>query len=122
MRTAEKQRVEKLLDSALIKLSVAASDIFGVSGPAMTAALTAGQRNPRVPAQPTHGPTRAKDKLRRLEEAFSGRFTQHHAFLRQTMLDRIGAIDAIDADLTHVQTRIEEHLTPFGPGAGTGPA
>src|SRR4029453_14585450 len=37
-RTAEKQRVEKLLEDAQIKLSVVASDIFGVSGRAMLAA------------------------------------------------------------------------------------
>jgi transposase len=32
VRSAEKQRVEKLLEDAQIKLSVVASDIFGVSG------------------------------------------------------------------------------------------
>jgi len=38
-RTAEKNRVEKLLEDAQIKLSVVASDIFGVSGREMMAAL-----------------------------------------------------------------------------------
>ena len=47
VRTAEKQRVEKLLEDAHIKLSVVASDIFGVSGRAMLAALIAGERDPR---------------------------------------------------------------------------
>ena len=47
VRTAEKQRVEKLLEDAQIKLSVVASDIFGVSGRAMLAALIAGERDPR---------------------------------------------------------------------------
>lgn len=42
-RTAEKQRVEKLLEDACLKLSVVASDIFGVSGRAMMAALVAGE-------------------------------------------------------------------------------
>ena len=46
-RTAEKNRVEKLLEDACIKLSVVASDIFGVSGRAMMAALIAGERDPR---------------------------------------------------------------------------
>jgi len=46
-RTAEKQRVEKLLEDAQIKLSVVASDIFGVSGREMMAALIAGQRDPK---------------------------------------------------------------------------
>jgi transposase len=50
-RTAEKQRVEKLLEDAQIKLSVVASDIFGVSGRAMLAALLAGERDPKRLAQ-----------------------------------------------------------------------
>lgn len=45
-RTAEKQRVEKLLEDAGVKLSVVASDIFGVSGRAMMDALIAGERDP----------------------------------------------------------------------------
>jgi transposase len=47
VRTAEKNRVEKLLEDAQIKLSVVASDIFGVSGREMLAALIAGDRNPK---------------------------------------------------------------------------
>jgi transposase len=47
-RTAEKQRVEKLLEDVLIKLSVVVSDLFGVSGRAMMAALIAGERDPAV--------------------------------------------------------------------------
>jgi len=50
-RTAEKQRVEKLLEDALIKLSVVVSDLFGVSGRAMMAALVAGERDPAVLAE-----------------------------------------------------------------------
>ena len=58
-RTGEKSRVEKLLEDARIKLSVVASDIFGVSGPAMLDQLIGGQRNPKVLAQlpgPGRGP------------------------------------------------------------------
>jgi len=50
-RTAEKQRVEKLLEDAQIKLSVVASDIFGASGRDMLAALIAGTRDPKALAQ-----------------------------------------------------------------------
>jgi transposase len=42
-RTAEKQRVDKLLEDALIKLSVMVSDPFGVSGRAIMAALIGGE-------------------------------------------------------------------------------
>jgi transposase len=41
-RTREKQRMEKLLEDAGVKLSVVATDIFGVSGRAMIDALIAG--------------------------------------------------------------------------------
>jgi transposase len=68
VRTAEKQRVEKLLEDAQIKLSVVASDIFGVSGRAMLAALIAGERDPKVLAQLARRRLRAKLSLP--EEAF----------------------------------------------------
>src|SRR5207302_3008411 len=74
-RTAEKQRAEKLLEDACIKLPVVATDIFGVSGRAMMAALIAGQRDPRVLAQLARGRMRAK--ITALEDAFTGPFTDH---------------------------------------------
>jgi transposase len=107
-RTSEKQRVEKLLEDALIMLSVVASDIFGVSGRAMMAALIAGERDPKALAQLARGSMRSKTE--RLQEAFTGRFNDHHAFLLATMLDRV---DAITADINKVQHRIDEHIAPF---------
>ena len=81
-RTAEKQRAEKLLEDACIKLSAVVSDIFGVSGRDMLAALVAGERNPKVLAQLARRSMRAKITV--LEEAFTGHFTDHHAFLLGT--------------------------------------
>jgi transposase len=107
-RTAEKNRVEKLLEDAQIKLSVVASDIFGVSGRAMLAALLAGERDPAVLAQLAR--TRMRAKIGQLEEAFTGHFTDHHAFLLQIMLARI---DEISADIAAVETKIEELVAPF---------
>jgi transposase len=59
-RTAEKQRVEKLLEDACIKLSVVVAGIFGVSGRDMLAALAAGERDPKVLAQLARRSMRAK--------------------------------------------------------------
>jgi transposase len=112
VRTAEKQRVEKLLEDAQIKLSVVASDIFGVSGREMMAALIAGQRNPRVLAQFARGRMRAK--LSQLEEAFTGRFTDHHGFLLAKMLTRI---DQVDSDLADLDVRIGAEIAPFADAA-----
>jgi len=108
-RTAEKQRAEKLLEDAQIKLSVVASDIFGVSGRDMLAALIAGERDPKRLAQLAR--TRMRAKTAALEEAFTGRFTGHHAFLLAKMVARV---DAIDADIAELDERIEEMIAPFG--------
>ena len=107
-RAAEKNRVEKLLEDAQIKLSSVVSDIFGVSGREMMAALLAGDRDPQPLAQLARARMRAKIPL--LEEAFVGHFTDHHAFLLSTMLARI---DRAGADIAAVEARIEELVSPF---------
>jgi transposase len=112
VRTAEKNRVEKLLEDACIKLSVVASDIFGVSGRAMMAALIAGERDPKVLAQLAR--SRMRTKISRLEDAFNGHFDAHHAFLLTRMLHRI---DGIDADIAAVDAQIEAYLAPFASAA-----
>jgi transposase len=112
VRTAEKNRVEKLLEDACIKLSVVASDIFGVSGRAMMAALIAGERDPKVLADMAR--SRMRTKIDRLEEAFNGHFGQHHRFLLARMLARI---DSIDADIAAVDEQIEAQLVPFAAAA-----
>src|SRR3954462_15778986 len=108
VRTAEKQRVEKLLEDAQMKLSVVASDIFGVSGRAMLAALVAGHRDPKALAQLARGTLRGK--LVDLEEAFTGYFTDHHAPLLTKMLARI---DGLTADIADLDAMIDEMVTPF---------
>jgi transposase len=107
-RIAEKNRVEELLEDACIKLSVVASDIFGVSGRDMMAALIAGERDPKTLAQLAR--SRMRTKITLLEEAFTGHFTDHHAFLLARMLSRV---DAINADIAAVEDRIGDHLVPF---------
>jgi transposase len=107
-RGREKNRVEKLLEDAGIKLSVVASDIFGVSGRAMLDALVDGQRDPKVLAGLAR--TRMRAKIGDLQEAFVGRFNDHHAFLLSRMLAHL---DAVNADIAAVEARIEELITPF---------
>jgi transposase len=74
----------------------------------MMAALIAGERDLKVLAQLARSSMHVK--ISQLEEAFVGRFSGHHAFLLTKMLARI---DAIDADIAEVETRIEEQIAPF---------
>ncbi|MGW0590315.1 transposase [Streptosporangium sp. NPDC002607] len=93
--------MEKLLEDAQTKLSSVISDVFGVSGRQMLAALINGERNPRVLAQMARGAMRAKISV--LEEALRGHFTDGHAFLCQMMVDRI---DDLTAKVEQVSGRI----------------
>jgi transposase len=112
VRTAEKNRVDKLLEDACIKVSVVASNIFGVSGRAMLAALIAGERDPKTLAELAR--SRMRIKIPQLEEAFAGlplgTFNDHHRFLLARMLARV---DAVNADIAAVDAQIGRHLAPF---------
>ena len=70
----------------------------------------AGRRGTRPEGPGADGPRVDAAKTGRLEEAFTGRFTDHHAFLLRTMLARI---DGITADIDVVQDRIDEQIAPF---------
>jgi transposase len=107
-RTRERQRVEKLLEDAQIKLSSVISDIFGVSGRAMLDALAAGRRDPKTLAGLAHGSMRAKTSV--LVEALTGFFTDHHGELLTMMLDNI---DRLSGQITALEARIEELVAPF---------
>ncbi len=102
-RSRHKQRMEKLLEDALIKLSSVATDLLGVSARAMIEALIAGDRDPKVLANLARGRLNAKRPA--LLEALNGRFDDHHADLAQLLLDQI---DACTNKIDRLTTRIEQ--------------
>jgi transposase len=108
-RTAEKQRVEKLLEDGHLKLSSVISDIHGVSGRDMLDAIAAGQRDPKVLAQLARGTMRGK--IRRLEEALDcSFFTSEHAAVLAMMLT---TIDHCTTQIEALSTRIEALAEPY---------
>ena len=104
-RARVRQRMEKLLEDALIKLSTVATDIFGVSGRAMIGALIGGERNPHRLAALAKGRMRVKHAA--LVEALTGRFDDHHAYLARMLLDQH---DALTAHLAQLDARITDAL------------
>jgi transposase len=108
-RTAEKQRVEKLLEDGHLKLSSVISDIHGASGRDMLDAIAAGQRDPKALAQLARGAMRGK--IRRLEEALDcSFFTAEHAAVLAMMLT---TIDHYTAQIAALTTRIEALTAPW---------
>ena len=109
-RTREKQRAEKLLESAAIKLSSVITDLHGVTGRDIMDHLISGQRNPTVLAQLARA--RARRKISELEAALDGAefFTPAHAALLKVMLERI---DRINAEIDRLTGVIEQLLAPY---------
>jgi transposase len=127
-RTRCWQRLEKLLEGALIKLSSVASKLTTLSAQDMIKAMIAGERDPRTLAALARRTMKAKHDA--LVEALDGMFDDHHGELAQLLLDQIASLDAKIAQLS---ARIAELTAAMpaawgvdqdgttGPGAGTGP-
>lgn len=115
-RSRHKQRLEKLLEDALIKLSSVATDLLGVSGREMIEALIAGERDPKILADLARG--RMKAKRPALLEALNGRFDDHHGDLAQLLLDQIDActtgVDRLTAQIERLIADLPEPPPPDG--------
>jgi transposase len=113
-RTRVKQRIEKLLEDALIKISAVLTDLLGVSGRAMIEALIAGQRSPKVLAELARG--RARTRRADLERALHGRFTDHHARLARLLL---GQLDELTARINQVTLLLDTAINALPTPATT---
>jgi transposase len=127
-RTRCWQRLEKLLEDALIKVSAVASTLDTKSVRDMLHALIAGERDPQVLASMARG--RMKAKHAALADALAGAFADHHGELAQLLLDQIAFLDE---RISQLSARISAQLATIrqawgidadgttGPHAGTGP-
>jgi len=122
-RTAEVNRIYKILETANIKLGSVASDVLGASGRAMLRALIAGERDAEILAGLAKGTLRKK--MDQLIPSLTGRFLQRHAFLLRQMLDHV---EFIDSQIATIDREVERLCVPFEvplqllkstPGVGT---
>ena len=90
-RTRCWQRLEKLLEGALVKVSSVASKLTTVSAQDMIKAMIAGERDPQVLAGLAR--TRMKAKHDNLVQALDGMFDDHHGELARLLLDQIAFLD-----------------------------
>jgi transposase len=97
-RTRCWQRLEKLLEGALIKVSAVASKLTTLSAQDMIRALIAGERDPQVLAGLARGRMKARHDA--LVQALTGIFDDHHGELAAMLLDQIAFLDTKIARLT----------------------
>ncbi|MDQ6743658.1 MAG: IS110 family transposase [Candidatus Dormibacteraeota bacterium] len=107
-RTDEVNRLHKLLESANLKLASVASDVMGVSGRLILAALAGGQDDPEALAALAKGLLRKK--LPELRRALEGRVKPVHRVLLERLLAH-GAF--LEESIAAVQQEIEAALRPF---------
>lgn len=102
----EKNRVEKVLESANVKLSSVISDLFGVSGRRMLEAMAKGEKDPKVlAALGDRGLAASPEKL---AEALTGRMREHHRFMLKEHLEHIKHLEqAIERVSTEVASRLD---------------
>ena len=112
-RTRYWQRLEKLLEDSLIKVSAVASSLDTMSVRDMLEALIAGERDPKVLAGLARG--RMKAKHRALVEALTGRFDDHHGELARMLLDQV---DALNGQIAKLTSRIQELIAAIPAAQG----
>jgi len=127
-RTRCFQRMEKLLESALVKLSSVASKLTTLSAQDMIRAMIAGQRDPLVLAALARTAMRARHDD--LVQALDGMFDDHHGELAGMLLDQIAFLDQRIAALAARAASLTAAMPAAwgvdaggttGPDAGTGP-
>jgi transposase len=107
-RTDCRNRTVKLLESANIKLAGVATDVFGVSGMAMLAAIVAGQMTPAEIADLAKG--RLRKKLAALELALTGSVTDDHRLMLDLLL---GSLADTEGRIAKIEKHIDARLEPY---------
>lgn len=102
------QRVQKVLETANIKLSSVATNVLGVSGRAMLEAMLAGVSDAETLAQLARKRLRAK--LPALREALEGQVEATH---RQVLRQLLELLDFLQRQIESLTSDIEARLAPY---------
>jgi transposase len=103
-----KQRIQKVLEDANVKLAAVVSDVFGESGRRMLKALSAGETDPWQLAALRDGRLTASRET--LAAALHGKVTAHHRFL---LSQHLRMIEHLEQTVTVFESQIEASLEPF---------
>ena len=107
-RTAEANRIQKVLEGGNVKLGSVISDVLGRSGRAMLEALVAGQRSPEEIA--ALADIRVRATREELADALRGRLTAHQHLMLRLQLDHVRYLDQ---QIEAVEAEVTTRLAPF---------
>jgi transposase len=107
-RAQEINRLQKVLETANIKLAAVATDVLGKSGRDMLNCIIRGEQDAEALAELARGRLRAK--LPDLRLALDGRVEPHHQFLLQQILAHT---DFLEQSIAKVQQEIDERLVTY---------
>jgi transposase len=107
-RAREVNRVQKVLETANIKLSSVATNVLGKSGRDMLSALIEGTTDAEILAELARG--KLRKQLPQLQQALDGRVQAHHRLLLKHILAHI---IFLEETLEQLQQEIEQHLSLF---------
>jgi transposase len=106
---AERNRIQKVLEDANIKLGSVLSDVFGVSGQRMLHALV-DKPSVNIEEITSLAHWRLQPKIEELKKALEGRITAHHRFMIELSLDHM---DYIEKQILRLDEEIDRHLVPY---------
>lgn len=95
--SSERNRLQKILEDANIKLSCVVSDTFGLSATKMLDAMLDGERDTDKLVELSHGKLNAKKE--KLKEALNGHLTEHHKFMLRIIRKNVRGIEAVIKDV-----------------------
>jgi len=95
--SSDKNRFQKILEDANIKLSVVLSDVFCVTGKKLIQEILSENYNPENLLRHVHG--RVKASREDIKEALTGNITEHHRFMLRTILENMKRIESTIAEI-----------------------
>jgi transposase len=106
---SERRRIQKVLETANIKLGSVLSDVFGVSGQRMLQVLVKQDAvDVEQVAQLSHWSL--KPKMEAIQQALEGQLTAHHRFLIDLSLNHMRALEE---QLVRLDEEIQRRLQPY---------
>ncbi len=107
--SAEKNRFQKVLEDANIKLSSVLNDVFGATGTKIINHILGNESyRPEELLQYVHGKVKASRED--IKEALTGYITPHHRFMLKTIMINISRIENT---IIEVDTQIESCIGPY---------